>query len=246
MFKNLVLVLFSCIFYLPGICQDFEPGKESTVESVNGLLAFQVGVPSKKMQDAIRNEMGNLGFGGGLILLTNPFSWGKQKRDSPLRIGGELGYTYYGRFISNVNVGGYSGEYKTSYGLLNLNAIIQLRSGKAEVLNPFAEFLIGGNFYISSIRENLNAIETAFGVEASDAGGFSSSGLNKGFALGLTMGRPEKKSARFTLRLSYNWGDDIRYVVRNSLHYDPGTGSLTYQVGEAPVRYLMVQIGIGF
>jgi hypothetical protein len=47
------------------------------------------------------------------------------------------------------------------------------------------------------------------------------------------------------MRLSYNWGNKIKYVIRNSLEYDPGSGGLVYYVGEAPVRYLMVQVGIG-
>ena len=67
--------------------------------------------------------MGNLGFGAGFAVLSNPFTWGKNKRNSPLRIGGEAGYTYYGRFLSEVNINGYKGDYKTSYGILQLNAI---------------------------------------------------------------------------------------------------------------------------
>lgn len=240
-------IFVSClILSISAVCQEPSTSKTKEIESINGLLAFQVGIPSKKTQEAILNEMGNVGFGGGLTILTNPFSWGKNKRNSPLRIGGEVGYTYYGRFISDVNINGYSGDYKTSYGILNLNAIIQIRASQAEKINPFAEFLIGGSFYLSSIRENLDVIESSLGIQPVDMGGYNSASFNKGLAVGLTIGKPEKKSARFTVRVSYNWGSDIKYVVRNSLKYDQGTGTLSYAVGKAPVSYILAQIGIGF
>lgn len=243
--RRLLIICFLLIS-ISGISQEPTNSKSKEVESINGLLAFQIGIPSKKTQEAILNEMGNVGFGGGLTILTNPLSWGKNKRDSPLRIGAEVGYTYYGRFISEVNINGYSGDYKTSYGILNLNGVIQLRSSQAEKINPFAEFLIGGSFYLSSIRENLDVIESSLGIQPVDMGGYNSASFNKGLAVGLTIGKPEKQSARFTVRVSYNWGSDIKYVVRNSINYDPGSGSLTYQVGQAPMRYLLAQIGIGF
>jgi hypothetical protein len=45
------------------------------------------------------------------------------------------------------------------------------------------------------------------------------------------------------LRISYNWGDDIKYVVRNSLIFNGS--SLQYTVDRAHVKYVMVQAGIG-
>ena len=96
------------LFAIQSNGQEAEAAKEE-VEAVNGFLALQIGIPSKGMQEAIKNDMGNLGFGGGFAVLTNPFSWGRNKRNSPLRIGGEAGYTYYGRFLTEVNVNGYPG-----------------------------------------------------------------------------------------------------------------------------------------
>lgn len=236
-----------CLITLKGFSQEDPVNPKPEVESINGIFAFQVGIPSKKMQAAIQNEMGNLGFGAGLMVLTNPFSWGKNKRNSPLRLGAELGYTYYGRFLSEVNINGYRGDYKTSYGILNLNGVLQLRASQQEAINPFIEFLVGGNFYLSSMRENLDVIESSLGIQPVDMGGYSSASFNKGVAVGMSIGNPQKKkAARFTLRVSYNWGSDIKYVVRNSLIYDRSNGSLSYAVGKAPVRYLMAQIGIGF
>lgn len=218
---------------------------DNHVESVNGLLALQVGVPSKQMQEAVKNKMGNLGFGLGICGLTNPWSWGRNKRNSPLRIGAEAGYTYYGRFLSEVNINGNKGSYKTSYGILQANGIIQLRPAEPEVITPFLELLAGGSFYLSTTKENLNAIESSLGIPSFDFGGYSSASFNKGVAVGCIFGKKNGDEARFTMRVSYNWGNDIKYVIRNSLAYNSSSGGLEYYVGRAPVKYFMVQVGVG-
>ena len=223
-----------------------QSGHQQYIQKGNGLIALQVGIPSKAMQEAIENKMGNLGFGIGVSGFTNPFSWGRIKRNSPLRIGGEAGYTYYGRFLSNVNINGSRGDYKTSYGIVQLNGILQLRPSLPEVVSPFIEVLAGGNFYLSTTKENLSAIESSLGITAFDMGSYSSASINKGVAVGCSFGKPHREQARFTLRLSYNWGKNIKYVVRNSLAYNPSNGHLEYYTGSAPVRYLMAQLGIGF
>ncbi len=245
---NLIIAIFVLAICLPGLtAYTQETGtKKEEIESVNGFIALQVGLPSGTMQKAIKNNMGNTGFGGGFSILTNPFTWGKNKRNSPLRIGLEAGYTYYGRFLSEVNVNGYEGEYKTSYGILQTNALLQLRPKLLEAITPFFEILAGGNFYLSGIKENLDFIETSLGVERVDLDSYSSASFNKGIAVGCYIGNYQKKgAARFTIRFSYNRGSSIKYIVRNSLTYDPVNNWLGYEVGKAPVSYLMVQLGVG-
>jgi hypothetical protein len=241
---GLILLVPLLTSVLPSYAQDDE--RRVPVEKANGLLALQVGIPSAGMQQAIKNNMGNLGFGIGFSASTNPFSWGRNKRNSPLRIGGEVGYTYYGRFLTDVNISGYHGDYKTSYGILQLNGLVQLRLKEPEYFTPFIELLAGGSFYISTTKENLSAIESGLGIQSFDFGSYSSASFNKGVAIGATIGKVRYDNARFTVRVSYNWGTNIKYVVRNSLTYNPSSGQLEYYVGEAPVKYFMVQVGIGF
>lgn len=237
-FSLFVLFSLSCT---TAYTQTYHPAS-SKIETGNGLFALQVGIPSAAMQEAVKNKMGNLGFGVGICGLTNPFSWGRNKRNSPLRIGAEGGYTYYGRFISEVDVNGNRGSYKTSYGIVQLNGLIQLRPAQSGILTPFAEVLAGGNFYLSTTKENLNAIESSLGIPAFDFGGYSSASFNKGLAVGCMFGKRVLDEPRFTLRVSYNWGGSIKYVIRNSLVYN--NGQLAYYVGKAPVKYFMVQVGI--
>jgi hypothetical protein len=238
------LIILLAFFYSQSVHS--QQGDRKYIQRGNGFLALQVGIPSKAMQEAVENKMGNLGFGLGLSLLTNPFSWGRNKRNSPLRIGGEAGYTYYGRFLSKVNINGFSGNYKTSYGIVQLNGLLQLRPSEPEKVSPFLEILAGGNFYLSTTKENLSAIESSLGIQAFDMGSYSSASFNKGVAIGCSFGKPKEEQARFTLRLSYNWATSIKYIVRNSLAYNSSSGQLEYYVGRAPVRYLLVQAGLGF
>jgi hypothetical protein len=240
-----VCIFFTCLSGMVSSAQEANTGKEK-VQLANGFFALQVGIPSTAMQKAIKNNMGNLGFGAGFAVLSNPFTWGKNKRNSPLRIGGEAGYTYYGRVLSDVNINGYHGDYKTSYGILQLNALLQLRPAQEEPITPFLEILAGGSFYISRIKENLDLIETSIGVETFDLDSYSSASFNKGVAIGCYIGNYQKKdSPRFTLRISYNRGNHIKYVVRNSLIYNAANNRLEYDVDRAPVSYFMVQLGIG-
>src|SRR5215510_4033164 len=120
-FCSLLIVLV--FFASAGKAQDSTVTPKE-IEKVNLLFALQVGIPFKDMQAVVKNNMENLGFGLGFCVLTNPFTWGANKRNSALRLGAEIGYTYYGRFISNTYISGYGGSYKTSYGILQLNALL--------------------------------------------------------------------------------------------------------------------------
>jgi hypothetical protein len=215
------------------------------IPAVDAALTVHIALPSERMQQAIENRMGNLGFGASLLIVSNPFSWGRKPKNSPLRIGGEIGYTYYGRFISEVDINGFRGDYKTSYGIANLNAVLRFRSPVTGGFNPFVDIIAGGNFYFSSTKENLSALETALGIESIDLGGTSSASFNNGIGFGFTAGSAKPEQVRFTLRATYNRGSTIKYVVRNSLAYDAGNNRVTYERGRAPVEFFMIQVGIG-
>ena len=247
--KNKLIIFFIFLYsFFTSInswSQENSRRRPADIETFNALLAIQVGIPSKEMKSAIKNNMGDLGFGAGIAFLTNPFSWGYHKRNSPLRIGAEIGYTYYGRFLSDVNINGYRGSYKTSYGILQANGILRLLPATPAPVRPFIEVLAGGNFYLSNTKEDLNAIESALGIQSFDIDSYASASINKGVAIGCNFGKKRRRSddGLFVLRISYNWGDDIKYVVRNSLIFNGS--SLQYTVDRAHVKYVMVQAGIG-
>lgn len=212
------------------------------------MLGANIGLPLSSMKPAIKNKMGDAGFGVSFLLLSNPMSWGKGKGSStsPLRIGGEVGYTYYGRFKTEVDIQGNKGNYKTSYGVAKLNAVIRLRPEHTEVFTPFVDIYAGGNFYLSSVKEDLSFIESALGLQSPDLGGQNSAVFVKGLAVGFTAGSTRRDAERFFFRLSYTMGSQVKYIVRDSLDYDPGSNSLYYYIGTAPVKYFMIELGVSF
>jgi hypothetical protein len=220
-----------------------EPGTSRGVTDF--LFGLQVGVPSKEMKPAIHNQMGDVGFGAGLMVLSDPFMWGKNKRESVLRLGGGLGYTYYGRFKTDLNVNGYSGSLKTAYGILDAKAMLRFRPQLNRGINPFADIQAGGDFYMSTTSDDLNAIESALGLENTDFESTSSAAFTKGLGGGIAIGSKDPEQAKFVVRVMYNWGSKVKYIVRNSVEYHPSENALTYQTARAPVRYVMLQVGIG-
>lgn len=247
LFTNLFLFVLSTVY-----AQD-STGSENNTSFISsqkiiegdGMLSLNLSLPSEDMMELTRNNMFGSGFGGSLLFLSNPGTWGKNDKNTVLRIGGELGYTYYGRFITDVNINGYRGDYKTSYGIAHLNAILRLRPPEVGPIVPFGDFFIGGNFYFSTIKENLDAIETSLGLEPFNFGGTSSASFVKGAAAGISIGSRNPLKARLILRVSYAKGSSLRYIVRNSLEFDPNYNSLTYQTNRAPVEYFLAQVGIG-
>jgi hypothetical protein len=189
-------------------------------------IALNIGMPSKAMQQAIRNNMFNKGFGLSVLVVYNPF-----KRTSVLRLGGEIGYTYYGRFKS--------GGLKTSYGIAHLVPVIRLRPDISSAIIPFADVFAGGDFYISNTKEDLGALETIAGIESYDFGSTISASFVKGLATGVMIRFSKSATSRLLLRFSYARGTPIKYVDRNSL--DPVSGFLE---GRSPVEYFAIQVGI--
>jgi hypothetical protein len=122
--------------------------------------------------------------------------------------------------------------------------LIRFRSPGDTRIVPFADIIGGGNFYISTIKEDLNAIESALGIPGFDFGGTFSGTFVKGAGLGFSIGPKGGEKARLVIRFSYVEGSSkIRYIVRNSLQ--PNGNTLSYQEGRSPVRYYAVHAGIG-
>lgn len=207
------------------------------------LFGLQVGVPSAEMRPAIKNKMGDFGFGVGFLFLSDPYTWGKNKRSSALRLGGGLGYTYYGRFKTEVPWNSYTGRVKTYYGIFDLKAIARFRPQLDRGFHPFADLQAGMDLYTSTTREDLSVLEREDGDE--DINNTTSASFSKGIGGGIAIGSRDPQQAKFVVRVMYNWGSQVKYVVRQSMVYDQAQNRLVYEMGKAPVRYVAIQVGIG-
>lgn len=207
------------------------------------LFGLQVGVPSAEMRPATKNQMGDVGFGVGFLFLSDPYTWGKNKRSSALRLGGGLGYTYYGRFKTEVPWNSYTGRVKTYYGIFDVKAIARFRPQLNRGFHPFADLQAGVDIYTSTTREDLSILEREDGDE--DIDNTTSSCFTKGIGGGIAIGSRNPEQAKFVIRAMYNWGGQVKYVVRNSMYYEPADGTLHYEQAKAPLRYVSIQVGIG-
>ena len=223
--------------------KDDEFYKERGVDIAFGI---HVGIPTKEMRKAIRNNMMDMGFGLNLVVVSDPVLWFNDRAaSSPVRLGFDVGYTYYGRFLTEVVINGIKGDYKTSYGIGHLNGILRLRPPGHSAFIPFVDGLMGLNVYFSSTKENFDFIESALGLESLAFGGTASASFVKGFGAGISIGRKNPNRPRITLRATYQVGSSIKYVERNSITYQPGSDHLYYIEGRAPVKYFTAQVGIG-
>jgi hypothetical protein len=220
-----------------------EPPAENGATDV--LFGLQVGVPSREMRPAVHNRMGDVGFGVGLLVLSDPYTWGKNKRQSALHLGGGLGYTYYGRFKTEAQLNTYTGNLKTAYGIFDAKAIVRFRPQLDRDIHPFADLQAGADVYLSTTSEDLSGIESGLGAEAEDLDNTASASFTKGLGGGIAIGSRDPKKAKLVIRVMYNWGTRVTYIVRNSLQYDAYQNTLYYQRGKAPVRYVMIQLGVG-
>ncbi len=214
-------------------------------DQADGYFGLHVAVPMAGMKAATKNKMGDNGYGFTLQVLSNPHTWGSNKRNGPFRLGGELGYTYYGRFIQDVNINGFNGSYKTSHGMVTLNAVARVRPPVNERFVPFLDLFAGGDFYLSRIRENLSAIESGLGIQPLDLASSSSVSFTRGVAAGFSVAPKNKDGVRIYFRGSYNKGTSIKYIERYSMAYDPDKNAITYRMGKAPVSYWMFTVGVG-
>lgn len=209
------------------------------------LFGLQVGVPSREMRPAIKNRMGDIGFGVTVLVLSDPATWGKTKGQSDFRIGGGLGYTYYGRFKTESEINNYTGNLKTAYGIFDAKVIGRFRPQMNYGIHPFADVQAGVDVYTSTTSEDLSAIESGLGVEPIDLDNTASASFTKGIGGGVAIGSRNPKKGKLVIRAMYNWGSRVKYVVRNSLVYDRAENTIYYERGKAPVRYVAIQVGIG-
>lgn len=199
------------------------------------FYSIQMDMPNEKMRPAVRNNMGDKGFGLAASFMANPYTWGRNKRNSPLRIGGELGYTYYGRFKQS--------GIKASTGMIHLTAMARLHHEEAHRLMPFFDIFAGGNFYMASFREDVNAIESIAGLEPSSFASMNSASFVHGAAVGVFLGQEHPEKMRLQLRFAYTRGTAFKYVERNSMVVV--NNGVYVLIGKVPVDYFSIQIGLG-
>jgi hypothetical protein len=103
--------------------------------------------------------------------------------------------------------------------------------------------MLGLKLYNTRVKVDKNLIDAIFNT---DQESLYESVINTGLNFGLGGGfytLPKQTGAPgFTMRIMYLWGDEVDYVVRNSVKYV--NDSFTYQTDRANTSMLLIQFGI--
>jgi hypothetical protein len=200
----------------------------------------QVAVPSKEFRKAINNSVGDLGVGLAGGFLFSPFG---QNKPTPILLGVDIGYTNYG--VEKIGADSNNPALKITHNIYSFNAIGRLRhpNHTNKRFIPFVDGLIGLKLYNTRVKVDKNLFDIIFNTDDAEVfDNVNDTGLNFGLGAGFYTHPKKPNGVGFTMRALYLWGDEIEYVVRNSVKLNNGT--LTYETAKANTSMLTIQLGI--
>lgn len=200
----------------------------------------QVAVPSKEFREVINNSVGDLGVGLSGGFLFSPFG---QKKPSPILLGVDIGGVNYG--VDKISASSSSPPIKISHNIFSFDAVARLRPPDQhnKIVTPFVDGMLGLKMYNTRVKIDKDLLDVLFNNDQAEVlDNVNNSGLNFGLGAGFYTPPQNSRGAAFILRAMYLWGDQIDYVVRNSVKYNNGT--LTYQSATANTSMFLIQLGI--
>lgn len=204
---------------------------------VNFYFSPQLAIPNKELREVTQNNLGNLGYGLTTGLVLSPLL---ENKPSPVLLGLDFGYIKYGQEKQSAT--STSPPLKTTHNIFTWNAIGRLRPRfEHGSVTPFIDGLLGLKLYNTKTKIDKNVIDFIFNDDQPEViNNVKDTGLNYGLGAGLYT---NKNGAGFTLRVLYLWGDEVNYVVRNSVVVD-SNGYVTYQTGRANTSMVLIQLGV--
>lgn len=203
-------------------------------------LSTQIAVPSEEFRKVIDNSFGNLGYGISTGLLISPFG---EKKPSPILLGIDFGYFNYG--IEKKAASGTTPPLKTTYNVFTWNGIARLQSPNYHGrITPFLDGLLGIKLFNTKTKIDKNLLNVVLNDNQPEViNNVKDTGINYGLGAGFVTNPKKVNGVGFSLRVLYLWGDNVKYVVRNSLSIDANK-NVTFQTAEAKTTMLIVQLGL--
>jgi len=207
----------------------------STIHFYGGV---QTAIPAKEFREVIDNSFGNLGFGLNIGLVLSPLG---DKKPSPILLGADFGCFTYGneKQAASTNVP----ALKTTHNVFTWNAIARLKPThhKGRVI-PFADGLLGLKLFNSRTKIDKNVTDIIFNTDQREViNNVKDTGLNYGLGLGFYTSPKQNSNPGFQFRVLYLWGDEVKYVVRNSVAVNQD-GFVTFSTNRANTSMVIVQL----
>lgn len=207
--------------------------------SVHFYAGGQVAIPGREFRDVINNSTGNLGYGLFTGLALNPL--GKNK-PSPVLLGIDFGYFTYGN--EKQEGSGNMPTLKTTHNVFTWNAIARLKPIRHQgSITPFADGLLGLKLFSSKTKIDKDLTNIIFNDNQNEViSNVKDTGLNYGLGVGFYTNPKENSNPGFQLRILYLWGDEVKYVKRNSVMVD-SNGTVTFETARANTSMVIIQVG---
>jgi len=200
----------------------------------------QVAIPAKEFREVINNSVGDLGVGLAGGFLFSPFG---QKKPSPILLGVDIGYINYG--VEKIGANSSNPAIKITHNIYSFDGMARLRNPNHhnKSIVPFIDGMLGLKLYNTRVKIDKNLIDVMFNNDEEEVlDNVNNTGLNFGLGAGFYILPKKINGAGFMMRVLYMWGDEVDYVVRNSVTLNNGT--LTYETGKANTSMLTIQLGI--
>lgn len=206
---------------------------------INFYFNTQVAVPSKEFREAIQNDLGNLGYGLATGIVISPLL---ENKPSPVLLGVDFSYFKYGQDKQSGTTT--SPPLKTTYNVFTWNGMARLRPiYQHGAVTPFIDGLLGLKLYNTKTKIDKNVIDFIFNNNQPEViNNVKNTSLNYGIGAGFYTNPKNQSSPGFTLRLLYMWGNDVTYVVRNSVKVTPA-GDVTFETARANTSMVLIQLG---
>lgn len=207
---------------------------------INFYITVQTAIPEKEFREAINNDFGNVGYGISTGVVLSPLL---EHKPSPVLLGLDFGYFTYGQEKQKATA--VAPPLKTTYNVFTWNAIGRLRPKfERGQITPFVDGLLGLKLYNTKTKIDKNIVDFIFNDDQREViNNVKDTGLNYGLGAGFYTNPKNKNNAGFTLRVLYLWGDEVSYVVRNSVKVDTN-GFVTFDTGRANTSMIIIQLGI--
>jgi len=220
--------------------QDAEPTSPST-DPVLFFAAGQVGLPMGDLKKAIYNDLGNMGGGVSLGLLFNPYG---TKRSTPVHIGLDFGYLTYG--VDKIASSATNPALKTSFNVYTIGPAARILLSHRGGFTPFIDGSIGAKIFNTRTKVDkdiTNIILNTNQPEVINTTNDTSLGYSVGLGFFNRKQTTGSMAASFTLRVMYLWGNEARYVLRDSITVD-SNANVQFKTGYTRTDMILVQLGL--
>ncbi len=233
--KQLLLIGILSFLRLSGFSQEY-----AKFSYIQFYFTGQVAVPSKEFRQVVYNNFGNLGYGINTGLIVSPLF---ERRPSPFLIGLDFSYFTYGQEKDGATAN--TPRLKSTYNVYTWNGLVRIRPPLEKgALTPFADGLLGLKLYTTKTKVDKDLLDFLFtDNQAEVLNNVRDTGLSFGTGAGFYTNPRNRSAPSFSLRLLYLWGDEVEYVVKDSIKVD-AAGSLSYETDRANTSMFLIQIGI--